>query len=156
MCFETRGHCFGHAALFTLPDFQNTRSHYRGPIRRVAEFQVHASTDKTYFQHRSAPGRTFNSHQHRLRTKRRMAPNPGLAPATMHDCVPAVLGLNLEHGPGRQVVEKGSAFDFRFDDVVVDGIVEIGMAAKELGTGIQRVPFRSSMSINLLSNMETM
>src|ERR1700730_13922128 len=156
MCFETRGHWFGHAPVVTLPDFQNTRSHYRGPIRRVAEFQVHASTDKTYFQHRSAPGRTFNSHQHRLRTKRRMAPNPGLAPATMHDCVPAVLGLDLQHGPGRKVVEKCSAFNLRLHDVAIHLIVEIGMTAKQLGTGIQRVPFRSSMSINLLSNMETM
>ena len=85
-----------------------------------------------------------------------MAPNPGLALTTMHDRVPAVLSLDLQHGLGGKIVEKCSAFNLRLHDVAIHLIVEIGMAAKQLRAGIQRDPFRSSMSINLLSNMETL
>ena len=85
-----------------------------------------------------------------------MAPNPGFALSAMHHRVPAVLGLNLQHGFSREIVEKGSAFDFRFDDVVVDGIVEIGMAAKELWAGMHQRPLNLALSINLQCNRRSL
>ena len=69
-----------------------------------------------------------------------MTPNPGLAPTAVHHRVPAVLGLDLQHGPGREVLEKRAAFDLRLDDVAIHFIVEIGMTTKELRAGVHRVP----------------
>jgi hypothetical protein len=69
-----------------------------------------------------------------------MTPDPSLALTAMHDGVPSMLGLYLESGPGRKIVEKGSAFNLRFDDVVIHGVVEIGMAAKELRAGMHQGP----------------
>ena len=106
----------------------------------MPEFKVHAAPHKTYLQHGAAPRRTFDSYQQRRGTKSGVTPNPGLALTAMHDCVPAMLGLYLQSGPGRKVVEKGSAFNLRFDDVVVHGVVEIGMAAKELRAGMHQGP----------------
>jgi hypothetical protein len=69
-----------------------------------------------------------------------MTPYPGLAATSVHHRVPAVLGLDLKHGPGREVFEKRAAFDLRLDDVAIHFIVEIGMTTKELRAGIHRVP----------------
>jgi hypothetical protein len=69
-----------------------------------------------------------------------MTPYPGLAATAMHHRVPAVLGLDLKHGPGRKVLEKRAAFDLRLDDVAIHFIVEIRMTTKELRAGVHRVP----------------
>src|SRR5213080_3482675 len=69
---------FRNTGLFALPDFQNARGPNRRAIRRMTKLQMHAASDKTYLQHRSAPGGSFNSYQHGLGTKCRMAPNPSL------------------------------------------------------------------------------
>ena len=69
-----------------------------------------------------------------------MTPNPGFATTAVHDCIPAVLGLDLKHGPGREVFKKRAAFDLRLDDVPIHFIVEIRMTTKELRAGVHRVP----------------
>jgi hypothetical protein len=69
-----------------------------------------------------------------------MTPYPRLAATAVHDGVPAVLGLDLEHGTSREVFEKCSAFDLRLDDVAIHFIVEIRMTTKELRAGVHRVP----------------
>ena len=119
----------------------------------MAEFQVHAAADKTYLQHRSAPGRTFDPHQQRLGTKSGMAPNPGLPLPAMHYGVAAMLSLYLQGGPRRKIVEKCSAFNLRRDDVAIHLVVEIGVTAKQRRTGVHPGPLRSedndTLSINL-------
>jgi len=54
------------------PDVHDTRR-YDFPIRWVPEFQVHASSDKPYLQHRAAPRRSFDPHRDGIRTVFRMA-----------------------------------------------------------------------------------
>lgn len=67
----------------------------------------------------------------------------------MHHGVATVLSLDLERGPRGEIVEKGSAFNLRRDDVVIHVIVEIGMTAKQLRTGMHLGPFRSGERLTL-------
>jgi hypothetical protein len=61
----------------------------------------------------------------------------------MHHSVAAVLRLYAQGGPRGKVVEEGSAFDLRSDDVAIHGVIEIGMTAKQLRTGVHPSPLRS-------------
>jgi hypothetical protein len=58
----------------------------------------------------------------------------------MHHGVAAVLSLYVQRGPGRKIVEEGSAFDLRRDNVAIYFVVEIGVTAKQLRTGVQPGP----------------
>jgi hypothetical protein len=41
-----------------------------------------------------------------------------------------MLGLNLQHGRGRQVVEGHAALNFRLRNVAIHFIAEVGMSAE--------------------------
>jgi len=56
----------------------------------------------------------------------------------MHHRVAAVLGLYVQCGPGGKIVKEGPAFNLRRNDVAIHFVVEIGMTAKQLRTGVHR------------------
>ena len=97
---------------------------------RVAEFEVHATTNVLELEHGASPGRAGDGHLDRLGTEFGMSGQKSFAAAKQHGGVAVVQGLNLQDGGWRKIAEIDPAFDLRLDDAPVHSIGEIGVRTK--------------------------
>ncbi len=96
----------------------------------MTKLQMHASADEAAFQHRTAPGRTRNGYPNWFRTVLGMSRDQRMVIVQEHNLVTVMLGLNLQHSSGWQIVEEHAPFDFRVHDVSIHFIAEIGVTAE--------------------------
>src|SRR5450755_2615165 len=96
----------------------------------MTKLQMHTATDEAALQHRASPGRTTDGHLDWLWAVLGMPRDQRAIATQKKHRVAMVLGLNLEHSRGRQIVEKHAPFNFRLHEVVVHFIGEVGMRAE--------------------------
>ena len=77
----------------------------------MAKFQAHTSTDETAFQHGTSPSRTCNCHPDWFWAVLGVPRDKRVILTQKHDLVTVVLGLNLQHSRGWQVVEEHTPFN---------------------------------------------
>ena len=75
-----------------------------------------------------------------------MARDQRLVPTLVQNGVGAILGLNLQNGSRRKILQMDAALDLRLDDVAVDGVAQVGVGRKEPGmvaSGVHGRPLRA-------------
>jgi len=93
----------------------------------MVKFEVHASPQEMHLDHRTAPGRTCNPDQNRLRTKFGMAGDQRLVLAQDNRRIRVMLGLDVQHCSRGKLLQENPALNLRTHDVAVHLIAEVGM-----------------------------
>jgi hypothetical protein len=96
----------------------------------MTKLQVHTATDEAPFQHGASPGRTRNGHPDWFWAVLGMSRDKRVVVAQKNDLVTVVLGLNLQHRRGGQVIEEHAPFNFRLHNIAIHFIAEVGMGAE--------------------------
>src|SRR6266852_533601 len=94
-------------------------------VGRVPVLHVHAPPQVGNLEHRAAPIRAVDVHQHRLRTKFRVTGDERLAIALHDHRIPAVAGLHFESAFLGQLPQIDTAFDLTANDIGVNLVAEI-------------------------------
>jgi len=123
----------------------------RSLIFGMMKFQVHASAYEMQLQHRAAPSRASNGDLNWLGTEFRMSRNERRAILLKDSRVTVMLGLDLQHGRGRQVAQEDAPFNLRLHDVVIHFIAEVGMRPEYMWTGGQAKPHPYSVECSTVA-----
>jgi len=113
-----------------LADLPDTRGHNGCPVLGMTKFKMHAATDETALQHGASPGRTGNRYLNWFRTVLGMPWDKRVIVIKKHNLVAVMLGFNLQHSRGWQVVEEHTPFNFWLHEVAIHFITKVGMRAE--------------------------
>jgi hypothetical protein len=113
-----------------LADFLDGRGDNWCRVLRVTKLQVHTSANIAPLQHGTSPRRTRNCDLGWLGAKLGMSRDERFVVTQKDYQVTVMLGLNLEHSRGRQIVKRDAPFNFRLRNVVIHFIAEVGMRAE--------------------------
>ena len=94
---------------------------------------MHAAANEVFLQHAAAPGGAVNARGRGLGAEHGVAGDPGFVPALADDGVDPILGFDLKHCAGREVMQMDAAFDLGLNQLAVDVVAQVGVRRKERG-----------------------